>query len=73
MGEKKINIVSDNFGIEIKKKLIDIKMTQKEIAKRLQVTEAYISSILSGKRMAIEVREQILDIVNNEYKKFIYK
>lgn len=63
MVEKELDIMSDNFGIEIKKKLLDIKMPQNELAKKLNVTEAYISLILSDKKEALDMRKQILSLV----------
>lgn len=63
MAEKELDIMSNNFGIEIKKKLLDIKMPQNELAKKLNVTEAYISLILSDKKEALDMRRQILSLV----------
>lgn len=63
MAKKELDIMSNNFGIEIKKKLLDIKMPQNELAKKLNVTEAYISLILSDKKEALDMRRQILSLV----------
>lgn len=57
---------SKNFGIEVKKRLLDIGMKQTELAEKVGVSESYISEVLSGKRDAIDTRKKILSIIGEE-------
>ncbi len=63
-----IIVESKNFGIEVKKRLLDIGMKQTELAEKIGVSESYISEVLSGKRDAIDTRKKILSIINGEMK-----
>ena len=38
------------FGLKIKNRLVDMNMTQKELAKMLGTSDAYLSMILYGER-----------------------
>jgi len=58
-----IVLESKNFGVEVKKRLIDIGMKQLELAEKTGVSESYISEVLSGKRKAIDMRRKILSII----------
>jgi len=40
------------FGVEVRKALIDKRMTQKELADKLGITQRYVDYILSGERKA---------------------
>jgi len=59
---------SKNFGIEIKKALLDIGMQQTELAAKVGVSTGFLSEVLSGKKEAFETRKKILSIVNEELK-----
>lgn len=61
-----ITVESKNFGIEVKKRLLDIGMKQAELAEKMGVSESYISEILSGKRDAFDARKKILSVINAE-------
>jgi len=53
------------FGLKVKNRLVDINMTQKELAKRLGTSDAYLSMILYGERAGtiyIESIKKILDL-----------
>ncbi len=69
-GGMQILIISEskNFGIEVKKRLLDIGMKQAELAKKMGVSESYISEILSGKREAFDARKKILSVVEENMK-----
>jgi len=64
-----IILESKNFGIEIKKLLLDIGMQQAELAERVGVSTGFLSQLLSGKKEALETRKKILSIVSEEVKK----
>jgi len=66
-----IVLESKNFGIEIKKQLLDIGMKQIELAEKLGVSESYISEVLNGKKGGIEARKKIVSIINKEIQKSV--
>lgn len=51
------------LGKEIKKRLIDMGMTQKELAAMLGVKRAYISRIMYGNRTGKKYRKAIAEIL----------
>ncbi|OQV47764.1 helix-turn-helix domain-containing protein [Bacillus velezensis] len=53
-----------SFGKQVKTWLIINDMQQKELAKMLNISNAYLSDILLGKRQGKKVREKIVKIVN---------
>ncbi len=53
-----------SFGKQVKTWLILNDMQQKELAKMLNISNAYLSDILLGKRQGKKVREKIVKIVN---------
>lgn len=55
VGKKQISA----FGIDIKKRLIELKMTQRELAKEVGVSENYLTDILSGRRSGKKYRPLI--------------
>lgn len=55
-----------NFGIKVKKKLLDIGMQQIELARKVSISEGYLSEILSGKKEGLEIRPKILAVINTE-------
>ncbi len=63
-----IILESKNFGIEVKKALLDIGMQQAELAAKVGVSTGFLSQVLRGKKEAIETRKKILFIVNEALK-----
>lgn len=63
-----IILESKNFGIEVKKALLDIGMQQAELASRLGLSTGFLSQVLSGKKEALETRRKIISIVSEELK-----
>lgn len=53
-----------DFGKKVKTWLIMNEMQQKELAEMLNISNAYLSDILLGKRQGKKVREKIVKIVN---------
>lgn len=51
------------FGIEVKKKLIELKMTQRELAKLVGVNENYLTDILNGRRSGRKYKTKIIEIL----------
>ncbi len=54
---------SKDFGMEVKKRFLDIGMKQIELAEKLGVSESYISEVLNGKKNAFETGKKILSII----------
>lgn len=50
------------LGARVKSELFVRKMTQKELAKMLGISNPYLSDILSGKRNGVKVQEHIKHI-----------
>lgn len=61
-----MDLYDRNFGIKVKKKLLDMNMQQIELAKKVNVSEGYLSEILSGKKEGLEIRPKILAVINTE-------
>ncbi|MFB8734280.1 XRE family transcriptional regulator [Bacillus sp. SL00103] len=55
-----------DFGKKIKTWLIMNDMQQKELFKQLNISNAYLSDILLGKRQGKKVREKIVQIVEEK-------
>ncbi len=61
-----MDLNDENFGIEVKKKLLDMRMQQLELAEKLGISKAYLSEILSGKKESLDVKRKILSIIDEE-------
>lgn len=48
------------FGIIVKKRLIELDMTQRELARSIGVNENYLTDILKGRRSGKKYKEAIL-------------
>lgn len=64
---------SDGFGKEVKKRLIDIDMSQKELANRLGYSASYLVEILRGSRGAENARRKICEAVGLDYDEVMEK
>lgn len=53
-----------DFGKKVKIWLFLNEMQQKDLAKMLNISNAYLSDILLGKRNGKKVREKIIKIIN---------
>ena len=53
------------YGKRIKKRLIDLNMTQVELARQLGISKQYMRRIISGDRSGKTYRERIEEILNN--------
>lgn len=58
--------VSD-FGKAIKKRLIDIDMTQMELARKMNVSAPYVGEILRGTRTSENARRKVCEAVGLDY------
>lgn len=57
------------FGIKVKKRLIDLNMTQRELSNEIGVNENYLTDILNGRRSGKKYKNIIaekLNINNND-------
>lgn len=53
------------YGKRIKKRLIDLNMTQVELARQLGISKQYMRRIISGDRSGNTYRERIEEILND--------
>ena len=61
---KKLNAEMTNFGIEVRKKLLEINISQTIIAEKLGITNSYLCDILNDNRYAPDIRRKIICILN---------
>lgn len=61
--KKGYDIDAENFGSEVKKKLIDLKISQKFVAERMGIKQGYLSDILKNNRYAPDKRREIVSIL----------
>ena len=54
------------FGKFVNEKLIELNMTQKDLAKEIGTSEVYLSCILRGERAGKKYKEGILKVINNK-------
>jgi transcriptional regulator with XRE-family HTH domain len=54
------------FGLEIRKKLIELGMTQRELAELVGASEEYIWHITHGRRKGTKYVERIKEVLNLE-------
>ena len=55
-----------NFGKEIKIRLIELNMTQRELAEKVGVNENYLTDIVNGRRSGKKYRPAITAILYKE-------
>ncbi len=58
-----LNVKDDDFGKKVKKQLIDLNKSSKQLAIELGVSRTYLSEILNGTRKGINRRKEIADIL----------
>lgn len=51
------------FGKRVKKQLIELEMTQRDLAKKVGVHENYLTDILNGRRSGEKYKEKIQKII----------
>lgn len=61
-----MDIYNEHFGSWTRQKLKEKHMTQRELAKKLKITDTYLSDILKGNRFGKEIRENIILFFNEE-------
>lgn len=54
------------FGKFVNEKLIELNMTQKDLAKEIGTSEVYLSYILRGERGGQKYKEEILKIISDK-------
>lgn len=62
---KDINDPKLAFGIEVKKRLLEIGMTQTELAEQLDITRKYLGHILNGQRKGLKYRGLIMKTLDS--------
>lgn len=60
---KMTEVTAKDFGKAIKKRLIELDMTQAELAKMLGMTRQELSRMLKGKRPGYKYREKMLQVL----------
>lgn len=53
------------FGVNVKKRLIEIDMTQKELASALGISNTNLNDILSGRKKGWKYRDKIDEVLKN--------
>lgn len=61
-----MNSELENRNKQIKKKLIDLDMSQKELAAMIPVAPAYLNDVLSGRKTGKKYEAQIFQILSEE-------
>lgn len=49
------------LGVQVKQRLIELNMTQRELAKKIGVNENYLSAILNGRRTGKNINHQFIN------------
>lgn len=52
------------FGVQVKKRLIELNMTQRQLAREIGVNENYLTDILQGRRSGTKYRDAINQRLN---------
>ena len=65
------SVVITPFGKEIKKRMIDLDMDQKDLAEAINVTPSYISDVFRGARSGVKIKRKICEAVGLEYDQLI--
>lgn len=52
------------FGKEVKERLLDLNMTQKQLAEKIGTSDVYLSMILHGERSGDKYRKEIEKVLN---------
>lgn len=55
------------FGKEIRKRMIDLEMEQKDLAEIVGVTPSYISDIFRGARSGVKIKKKVCEAVGLDY------
>ena len=64
MDRKKRNLTF--FGIQVKKRLLDLGMTQKQLADEIGLNTNYLTDILNGRKPGIKYKDAIVARLNLE-------
>ncbi len=62
---------SSKYGIEVKKKLLELGITQKQFAERIGVGENYLTMILTGRRSGKKYRDKMQQVLAEEQQRSI--
>ncbi|EJU21467.1 DNA-binding helix-turn-helix protein [Peptoanaerobacter stomatis] len=55
----------NSYGLEVKQRLLEIGMTQKELSQKIGISEVNLSIILSGRRSGWKHRDKIKYLLDN--------
>lgn len=61
------------FGIQVKKRLIELRMTQRQLAQEIGVNENYLTDILNGRRSGKKYMDNINQRLNLQVEEKRYK
>ena len=53
------------YGLEVKKRLLEIGMSQKELAEKVGTSEVYLSYIVTGQKKGWKYRDKINEVLKN--------
>lgn len=62
-----------DFGKEIKKHLIDIDMSQSDLARKMGVSSPYVGEILRGTRNSENAKRKVCEAVGLDYEKLMQR
>lgn len=64
-------VATTPFGKEIRKRMIDLEMEQKDLAKAVGVSSSYISDVFRGSRSGASIKKRICEAVGLDYEKLM--
>lgn len=64
-----LKTTTSNFGREIKKRLIDLGMTQRELALKVGMHEGSLTAVVNGRRSGSRYKDSILKVLYQDEKK----
>jgi len=59
------NTIINSYGVQVKKRIVELGITQKELAKKADVPEKYLSKIITGQKKGWKYRDRIDEILKN--------
>jgi len=57
-------------GIKIKKRLVELNMTQRELANRVGMNENYLTDVLKGRRSGKKYMDEIMEVLGLDEKHY---
>ncbi len=58
------------FGIKVKKRLVELNMTQRELANTVKMNENYLTDVLNGRRSGKKYMDKIIQVLGIDEKHY---